>query len=841
MTTTTADSLLSEPSPHRSFDARALGFVLLIQAAGLVLTVDREGTPIGSWLFLELRWAEAASLVFERVMTVITVAAALFAVLTRSARIRIAAASIVSLTFLAIAIGEWRMGGAPFTDWAVPAHATRIAAPLIFACWDRRSAALWVLRIAIAITFAIHGVEAFLLHPQFIDFILIADQRIFGFGLQQSGAEVLLRVIGVQDIIIAALVLSGRRLTPVLAWAAAWGVTTAFSRMVLGGEGALHHSLIRAANGGLPLVLLLTSRKVMMDPHSVSRSAGRLARVALPAVLLLLPFAANAQSISGSNPGHLRVIWTEDPATKATISWSTTNAGSGHEVYFDTQARNGALASYAHKVAAAESGEYHTGGAYYHHARLTNLAPDTTYYFVVVSNGVASPERHFKSAHTDDREFRILSGGDSRSGVAERRQINQLMKKLTEEDPGILAFAHGGDYIDIASNWNEWDSWLEDHALTFTSTGRVLPIIPVRGNHEADGVMFNDVFADPGGPGVDYYVTKLGANLNMIVLDTNSSMGGNQATWLEQKLQETQAGRWIIPNYHRPAFPAVKTPSGARQFWVPLFEKYNVDVVAESDGHVLKRTLPIRNEKHDPTGIVYVGEGGLGVPQRAPISQWYLEPPGMATSAHHVQIFSVSPTKLVYEAKELDGTVADSYTFQPRRTGVVVKPAPQAPALTSVAARSSTQVAVTFNVDMDTATTANPAAYTITDGVQVTDVAAENARAFVLTTTALTADAQYSLSVSGVTSAEGAAQTSPMTAAFTAPAASGEPAPPTVVDPPPGLEEPAPGTGPGTGAPEQPEPQSPTASGCAAAGGTAALWGALGALALMARRRRSRA
>jgi hypothetical protein len=36
--------------------------------------------------------------------------------------------------------------------------------------------------------------------------------------------------------------------------------------------------------------------------------------------------------------------------------------------------------------------------------------------------------------------------------------------------------------------------------------------------------------------------------------------------------------------------------------------------VIESDGHVINRTVPIRNEKKDSTGVVSVGEGDLGVP-----------------------------------------------------------------------------------------------------------------------------------------------------------------------------------------------------------------------------------
>ncbi|MBZ4420656.1 metallophosphoesterase family protein [Myxococcus sp. RHSTA-1-4] len=833
-----------------------LTLVVLLQAAGLVLSAARDGTSLGTWLFVELGWSEAHSLALERTGTFIAVLGCLLAMTLRRPLPRLVAAGVASAWCLALALGEWKVGGAPYTDVALPAHATRIAAPLLLALWDRRAAAVQVLRVSIALTFAIHGLESLALHPRFIDLLLSADHRLFGLGLDERGAEILLRLVGVHDVFLAVLVLIGRDSRRVLGWMALWGAVTALSRVVQGGGGATHHALIRAANAGLPLVLLSLSPRMFMNTPTL-RMGGRLARAALPLMLLVLPFVAGAQALSGANPGHLRVIWTEDPAHRATISWSTSAAGSAHEVYLDTTPRAGNLGAYARKVAAKNGS---AGGAALHHAVVTDLLPGTTYYFVVVSDGKASPERHFITAPDDDRPFRLLSGGDSRTGLAERKKMNQLMATLVEQDPGIIAFVHGGDYNQAADDWAEWSGWLADHALTFTSTGRVLPIIPARGNHEGDPEMFNAVFNTPGQAAGNYYTTKLGANVGLITLDTNISIGGEQAKWLETQLQAAQSGRWIVPNYHRPAFPAVKTPSEARQFWVPLFEKYNVDLALESDGHVLKRTLPIRNEKHDPTGVVYVGEGGLGVPQRTASSQWYLKAPGMAKSAHHVQVLSFSPDKLVYEARGIAGGLEDTYTLQPKRTGLVVAPpAAAAPAIASVTARSETQVAVTFASDMDSATTGTPAAYAVAasgataPSVQVRDVTVESARTYVLTTTRLTGGGDYTLTVKDVRTAEGGTLAQPVTASFKVQAAGTSPGTtepePTQPGEPTQPEEPTVPETPAQPAPSLPEEQpqvpvvgtdeaQPQAAGCTAAAGGSLMWAGAAAAALLARRRR---
>jgi len=123
-----------------------------------------------------------------------------------------------------------------------------------------------------------------------------------------------------------------------------------------------------------------------------------------------------------------------------------------------------------------------------------------------------------------------------------------------------------------------------------------------------------------------------------------------------------------LAEYHRPAWPAVKKPGAAKEFWVPLFEEFDVDLVVESDGHVIKRTVPIRNEKKDSTGVVYVGEGGLGVPQRKPDrSHWYLRSPGMATRGHHVMKIRFTPEKIDYKVVLLDRSIADKAIFRPRK------------------------------------------------------------------------------------------------------------------------------------------------------------------------------
>jgi hypothetical protein len=93
-----------------------------------------------------------------------------------------------------------------------------------------------------------------------------------------------------------------------------------------------------------------------------------------------------------------------------------------------------------------------------------------------------------------------------------------------------------------------------------------------------------------------------------------------------------------------------------------------VDLVCEADGHCIKRTPPIRGNRIDPTGVVYIGEGGLGVGQRTPKTwRWYLNTPqAKVGSGHHVQLLTFSPDELEIRVILLDGKVFDEHRLAAR-------------------------------------------------------------------------------------------------------------------------------------------------------------------------------
>lgn len=369
--------------------------------------------------------------------------------------------------------------------------------------------------------------------------------------------------------------------------------------------------------------------------------------------------------LEGTTPAQWRVIWTGDASTDATISWSTAEEGSKHRVLYGTNHKqlDKSLDCQVNGAYSVNEGE---SPVYYHHAHIKGLKPNTYYHFAMESDGVKSRQLYFRTAPASGTGFSFVHGGDSRSGHTDRCRMNLRIAAFARDDRSVIAFAHGGDYINNGKNWKEWRLWLSQHELTTAEDGRVLPIIPTWGNHDS-GVLYFEIF-NFDKETERWHTTQLGKDVAIVTLDTNSPAGGEQADWLEKQLSTLRPkNKWLIVQYHRPMYPAVKSPAAHAPVFCPLFDKYNVDIALESDGHCMKRTVPIRDGKPDPKGLIYVGEGGLGVGQRkTDPDRWYFQDGGKTGSAHHVMRIDLADDTLRNRFILMDGSTWDDVTIKAR-------------------------------------------------------------------------------------------------------------------------------------------------------------------------------
>jgi hypothetical protein len=166
-------------------------------------------------------------------------------------------------------------------------HAARYAAPLALLLLDfwppslkshlgRTVVSIWLLRLAAGATFAGHGLVA-LLHAlagegHFMDLLTVTCDKALGWELAPEDARLVLAVIGGVDLGLALNVLSSRS-RAIVGYMVFWGLVTAASRVVLMGPQAYPEVLLRVANSGVPLVLLLYwSLSVRQPPAEIVKA-----------------------------------------------------------------------------------------------------------------------------------------------------------------------------------------------------------------------------------------------------------------------------------------------------------------------------------------------------------------------------------------------------------------------------------------------------------------------------------------------------------------------------------------------------------------------------------------
>jgi hypothetical protein len=241
---------------------------LRISVAGQCIAAARTawvaGSEINGWLFIKVGLPESVASFTDQVAAGLLLAVAASAIFRPLRALYLFNAAWMA----AVCFAVFTNPGTAVDVLAPISHAVRVAAPLTLALLPLRpgeelrlgapktTLALWVLLFGVAATFTAHGLEALQHYGRFVDLIIGSAKHWLGWSVSQATAEQLLTVIGIQDILLALMLLS-RRWRWVAGWMAIWGLSTALSRMTTMGAGSWHQSLIRIANGGVPLALFL--------------------------------------------------------------------------------------------------------------------------------------------------------------------------------------------------------------------------------------------------------------------------------------------------------------------------------------------------------------------------------------------------------------------------------------------------------------------------------------------------------------------------------------------------------------------------------------------------------
>lgn len=191
----------------------------------------------------------------------------------------------------------------------------------------------------------------------------------------------------------------------------------------------------------------------------------------------------------------------------------------------------------------------------------------------------------------------MLAIGDFGVGGAAEREIGEAMRRFEAHRRADLIVTLGdNDYTEnpaaFRQNWRESFGWRHGAGVEVAGT---------LGNHDIRVDYGRYEFGRLDMPARRYKRTV--GNVDLFVLDSNR-VSDRQTAWLARALAGAEA-RWQIAVLHHPAWTcgAYSSHPGARGRWVPLFERYGVDLVLSGHDHNYQRFGP-RN------GVHYLVHGG---------------------------------------------------------------------------------------------------------------------------------------------------------------------------------------------------------------------------------------
>ncbi|HWA80852.1 MAG TPA: metallophosphoesterase family protein, partial [Acetobacteraceae bacterium] len=347
----------------------------------------------------------------------------------------------------------------------------------------------------------------------------------------------------------------------------------------------------------------------------------------------------------------LHLQFGKDASSEVVVSWHTL------QIVRNPRVLIGGLDGRLERIVPAKEVSYRDAKSkqtvYAYHAQIPDLKPDAAFLYCALHDGAQPEFGTFRTSPRGRASFTFTSFGDQGTPTLGRKftlppgvvmpnppaYVNDNLGSPAAGDTTLgverlrpLFHLFNGDlcYANLAEDrvrtW--WDFWENN-----TRSARNRPWMPCPGNHEnelGNGPIgyqaYQTYFSLPEAAGQTeitrglWYSFTAGsvrvvsiANDDICYQDAGNSYvrgysSGAQKAWLEKELAAARADRgidWIVVCMHQVAISTADKFNGAdlgiREEWLPLFDKYEVDLVVCGHEHHYERSHPIRGQQPNKT------------------------------------------------------------------------------------------------------------------------------------------------------------------------------------------------------------------------------------------------
>jgi hypothetical protein len=372
--------------------------------------------------------------------------------------------------------------------------------------------------------------------------------------------------------------------------------------------------------------------------------------------------SASSRDLSGRSesktadgtPEQIHLTWGEDPASSVCLSWASAAQAINPRVHITQSSGSHAVHAVQRTYTDGLNGET----VFTYHAELAGLKADCEFYYWVTADNDRNRARPFgatfKTAPRGRKPFRWTSYGDlatpNTAWTLSSPQSAFAVKAVERFQP--LFHLLNGDLCYANLNPTAQPSVWADFGNNVQASASRRPWMPCPGNHEIEfgnGAQGFDSYLSrytlpPNGTAFSglWYRFQVGSVLfislsadDVIYQDSGAFVSGPsplqpapstgnppiapgtslyvhgysqgaQTRWLERTLEAGSRDHsvdWIIVQMHQDALSSSKNGNGSdkgiRETWLPLFDRYGVDLVLCGHDHDYERSWPVRGCNHN--------------------------------------------------------------------------------------------------------------------------------------------------------------------------------------------------------------------------------------------------
>jgi hypothetical protein len=374
---------------------------------------------------------------------------------------------------------------------------------------------------------------------------------------------------------------------------------------------------------------------------------------AATAPLALLGEANAAAPAADGTPEQVHLTFGDEPSHTVFVSWASAAQALDPRVLLHAGAAPRVIQAIQRSYTDGLNGQT----VFTYHAKLEGLAADTTYHYSVTADNDSHRHRpfaaHFRTAPRGRHAFRWTSYGDLATPNTSWKLSSPQSRHAVDAVEQFRPLFHllNGDLCYANLNWAAQPQVWADFGNNVQRSAAHRPWMPCPGNHEiefcngaqglrsyltryclpdngtpftgcwyrfqvgsalfislsADDVIYQDSGAFHAGPGPYMPAASTGNEPIMpgTSLYVRGYSDGEQTRWLERTLAAAQDDPnidWIIVQMHQDALSSSKNGNGSdrgiREAWLPLFDRYGVDLVLCGHDHDYERSWPVRGCNH---------------------------------------------------------------------------------------------------------------------------------------------------------------------------------------------------------------------------------------------------